>query len=161
MQFKSFRISISSPEQSEGDLNAFLRSHRILSVERHFCSDQGGFWAIIVEYAEDGHADVARPVKRRDRVSVSDELNVEEKLRFERYRKIRYNVSLERGVPAYAIFTDKELAILSRFEELDLDGVKGLKGLSPAHLEDNLHYLLEIKTDETSGRKPDGEDSAS
>jgi hypothetical protein len=34
MQYKTFRITISSPERSEGELNAFLRGHRILSVER-------------------------------------------------------------------------------------------------------------------------------
>ena len=45
MQFKTFRITISSPERSEGELNAFLRGHRILSVERLFCSDQGGYWS--------------------------------------------------------------------------------------------------------------------
>ena len=160
MQLKTFRISITSPEQSEGEVNAFLRAHRILSAERHFCPDLGGYWAILVEYAEDGHADCARPARRRERTSVADELNEAEKVRFERYRKIRYDVSVERGVPAYAVFTDRELAILSRLEELNLEGVKSLKGIAPSHLEDNLHYLLEGVTDETS-REPDGADSAS
>lgn len=160
MQFKTFRITITSPERSEGELNAFLRGHRILSVDRHFCSDQGGYWALIVEYAEDGHADMVRPSKRRERVSVTDELSENEKSRFERYRKIRYQVSVDRGVPAYAVFTDKELALLSRLEELNLEGVKSLKGISPAHLEDNLHYLLEDVADETGGEY-DGADSPS
>ena len=160
MQFKTFRITISSPERSEGELNAFLRGHRILSVDRHFCSDQGGYWALIVEYAEDGHADMVRPSKRRERASVTDELSDVEKARFERFRKKRYEVSLERGIPAYAIFTDKELAILSRLEELSFEGVKSLKGISPAHLEDNLHCLIEEQADETGGA-PDGTDSSS
>ena len=160
MQFKTFKVRINSPEQSEGDVNAFLRAHRVLSVERHFCPDQGGYWAILIEYAEDGHADAARPARRKERTSVIEELNETEKSRFEQYRRIRYDVSVERGVPAYAVFTDKELAILSRLEELNLDGVKTLKGISPAHLEDNLHYLLERRSDDAGG-EPDGADSAS
>lgn len=116
MQFKAFKVTINSPEQSEGDVNAFLRGHRVLSVERHFCADQGGYWAILVEYAEEGHADKVRPAKRKERVPVTEELNEIEKSRFERFRKIRYEVSMERGIPAYAVFTDRELAILSRLE---------------------------------------------
>ena len=81
MQFKTFKINASSPELGEGDVNAFLRSHRILSVERYFSQDKGGYWALLVEYAEDGHADYARPVKRRERVPVTDELNDVEKIK--------------------------------------------------------------------------------
>ena len=34
MQLKTFVIPVLSPERSEGDLNAFLRGHRVLYVER-------------------------------------------------------------------------------------------------------------------------------
>ena len=58
MQFKTFRISISSPERSEGELNAFLRVHRVLTVERQLVNDgHGAYWAALVEYAEDVLAD--------------------------------------------------------------------------------------------------------
>ena len=103
---------------------------------------------MIVEYAEEGHADIARPSKRRERVSVTDELNEIEKSRFERYRKIRYQVSVDRGVPAYAVFTDKELALLSSLEELNSEGVKSLKGISPAH------FLLALPHHATQSLRP-------
>jgi len=40
MQIKIFTLPIYSSERSEDDLNKFLRSHRILQTERHFCPDK-------------------------------------------------------------------------------------------------------------------------
>lgn len=51
---------------SEDDLNRFLRSHRVLQVERHFCADGGGFWALLVEYVEGDPQAEAPPVHRRE-----------------------------------------------------------------------------------------------
>ena len=38
MQIKIFTIPLQDGERSEAEANKFLRSHRILQVERHFCS---------------------------------------------------------------------------------------------------------------------------
>ena len=159
MQLKSFRINISSPDFAESELNAFLRSHRVLSVERHFCPDQGGYWAVLVEWAESGHADGAVPARRNEN-NVKASLTDEELERFEKYRKIRLSASRSTGIPPYALFTDKELAALSRVEVLTADSASAVKGVSPAHLRDNLVYLLEGFNYETGGT-PDGEDSES
>ena len=110
MQFKTFRITISSPERSEGDLNAFLRGHRVLCVERQFVSDAHGvYWAVLVEYAEDGHADGVRKAKRGDH---KDDFNLssDEQAHYEHYRIIRNELSMRKGVPPYVVFTNQELA---------------------------------------------------
>ncbi len=49
MQFKFFYIPVISPEQSEGELNKFLRSHRVLNVERHFQTEKD-YWAVAVGF---------------------------------------------------------------------------------------------------------------
>ncbi len=159
MQLKSFKINTSSPEVAEMELNTFLRAHRILNVERHFCPEQGGYWAVLVEWAERGHADGAAPARRNEN-NVKESLNEQERERFEKYRRIRLSVSRATGVPPYALFTDKELAALSRIETLTAENASKVKDVSPAHLRDNLVFLLECVDDETSG-SPDGADSAS
>ena len=50
MQIKTFVLPVLSHEPIEEELNRFLRGHRVLQVERHFCPDSGGYWAILVEY---------------------------------------------------------------------------------------------------------------
>ncbi len=42
MQVKIFTIPLSNTELSEAEVNAFLRGHRILQIDRHFSSEGGG-----------------------------------------------------------------------------------------------------------------------
>lgn len=160
MQIKSFVIPVLSPERSEGDLNVFLRSHRVLRLERQLVNDNAGaYWAILVEFAEDGHADSAKPVKRRD-YKEDFNLSSEEQERYEHYRKIRNDVSMRKGVPPYVIFTNQELAILARFTGLTEAEVKQIEGIAPSRLSANISYFIENVKDETGGES-NGEDSAS
>lgn len=41
MQLKTFMLPSHGDALSEEGLNRFLRSHRILQVERHFCAEGG------------------------------------------------------------------------------------------------------------------------
>ena len=98
MQLKTFVIPVLSPERSEGDVNAFLKGHRVLKVERHFVNDDSGsYWAVLVEYAEAGHADSVHPLKRGDNKEDYN-LSSDELSRYERYRKIRNELSMRKGV---------------------------------------------------------------
>ena len=36
-------------EAAEEEVNKFLRSHRVLQLERHFVAEQGGYWAMLVD----------------------------------------------------------------------------------------------------------------
>ena len=53
MAFKSFRIPVSHGEAFETELNTFLRTHRVLNVDRQFvaCGEQS-FWAFSIDYLE-------------------------------------------------------------------------------------------------------------
>ena len=160
MQLKSFVIPVLSPERSEGDVNSFLRGHRVLRIERQLVNDMAGaYWAVLVEYAEDGHTDVVRPVRRSDNKEDFN-LSSDEMERYERYRNIRNKVSMQKGVPPYVIFTNQELAILARIPELDESSEKNIKGIATSRLSANLKYFINEVADET-GRAPDGADSTS
>ena len=39
MPFRTFQLPVQSAELFEAELNGFLRSHRVLNVERHFVPD--------------------------------------------------------------------------------------------------------------------------
>ena len=40
MQVKTFILPVLSAERSEEELNRFLRAHRVLQMERHFCAEK-------------------------------------------------------------------------------------------------------------------------
>ena len=52
MQFKIFTLPVFDSERNEEEMNKFLRSHRIVQSERHFCSENGGYWTILVEFVD-------------------------------------------------------------------------------------------------------------
>ena len=159
MQVKLFSLPVFGSEELVGELNRFLRSHRILQLERHFCPDSGGYWAFMVEYVDGDPIAESPPVSRRERKDFLEGMNEEEKARFNAYKRARRDLSLRFSIPAYLIFTNEELAILARLPELSEESVKGIKGIAPQRMKDYMKYLIEtLKEDEESG-EPDAPDS--
>ena len=131
-------------EQEEEELNKFLRSHRILQMERHFVSEQGGYWAIMVDYTGGDPIAEAPPQGRREKKDPSVELNEEEKMRYNLYRDVRNRIAKEKVVAPYLIFTNEELAILARLPVVNEETVKGIKGILPQHLKDYVQLFFNL-----------------
>jgi hypothetical protein len=50
MAYKFFRVSAQNLNSTAGELNRFLRSHSVDSIERHFVSQgETSFWLFCVE----------------------------------------------------------------------------------------------------------------
>ena len=100
MQVKTFVLPVLSSEHSEDELNKFLRGHRVLQMERHFCAENGGFWAVLVEYVEGDPTESVPPAHRRDRQDSTQELSEEERKRFEYFKQVRRRLATENAIPA-------------------------------------------------------------
>ena len=151
MQIKTFTISAINAEHSEAEVNLFLRSHRILRVERHFMEHDGGTWALLVEY-QDEQPDIVSPVpKRNRRKDVTESMTDEQKLRYERFRTIRSDLSIKRGVPPYVIFTNEELATLACEPELNEETAKHIKGIAPSRLKDSIGFFFDSMMNDEAG----------
>lgn len=132
MQIKTFSVPVFGNSAIEEEVNRFLRGHRILQVERHFCPDNGGYWAIFIEFAD--YAPDSAPANRKDKADATKDLNGDEKQRFEYFRKVRREIAQQKSIPAYMVFTDAELAILAKVPELWEDTAKSIKGIAPSRL---------------------------
>lgn len=159
MQIKTFVLPVLSSERSEDELNRFLRSHRVLQMERHFCADNGGYWAVLVEYVEGDPTESVPPAHRRDKQDASQGLTEEERKRFEYFKQVRRRLATENAIPAYLIFTNEELATLARVPELNAETVKGVKGIAPSRLKAYVEQFFFVTDAEESGQ-PDAEDSS-
>lgn len=161
MQLKSFILPIADAVRHEEELNRFLRGHRILQVTRNFCSENGGYWAVLVEYMEGDASGEVEPISRNGKKKdVLEELTDAEKNVYYQLAEIRRKVAHEKDMPAYMIFSNAELAVLARQPNLSIELQKGIKGVSTKHLTDYLSYFISTVEDET-GRILNGEDSAS
>src|ERR1035441_9832122 len=62
MQLKLFLLPVKNLSAAEAEMNAFLRSHRVLAVRKEFVSDgENSFWTFCVEYLESAPGGAGAP----------------------------------------------------------------------------------------------------
>ena len=161
MQIKLFTMPVFGGEQVEEEVNKFLRSHRVLQLERHFVADQGGYWAMLVEYTGGDPIAEAPPQGRRERKDVSVDMSDEVKERFNLYRDVRKELAGQRGIPPYLVFTNEELAILAHLPVVNEETIKGIKGIGPQRLKDYVGFFFNLESHAETSGQPDAADSES
>lgn len=79
MAFKSFMVPLQDTGQAEAELNAFLRSHKVLAIDRRWV-EQGptSFWSFCIDYLESGSPAPPRNGLLRAKVDYKDDLKPEE-----------------------------------------------------------------------------------
>jgi superfamily II DNA helicase RecQ len=133
MKLRFFRVRVQDPGQDAEELNTFLASHRVLSVERHFVSDgSSSAWAICVNYLSSG----GRPaLEKRGRVDYREVLPEAEFSLFAKLRSLRKSMAEKEGVPAYALFTNEQLAEMVRRRVKTQTALEKIEGVGPARSE--------------------------
>lgn len=111
MALKFFTVAARDDGSAEAELNAFLRAHSVLAVDRRWV-DQGAdsFWSICVDYV-DGAAGAAGDRGGRTRGKDYKELlSPVDFALFAKLRDLRKEIGQAEGVPVYTIFTNEQLA---------------------------------------------------
>ena len=143
MQIKLFTIPIIGGEQSEVELNAFLRSRKILEVERQLVNKgQDAYWCFCVSYVDGSRA--TPPTKsQKEKPDYRKLLDEPAFRRFSKFRAIRKNVAEADAVPAYAVFTNAELAEIAKLgKDITLAELKKIPGIGEKKLEKYGHHFI-------------------
>ena len=120
------------------EMNRFLRSKKILQVQNHVVNtDQGAFWCFCIKYLDEYSAG-----EKKEKVDYRELLDEASFSRFSEMRKIRKQVADAEAVPAYAIFTNEELAELAKIEGLTEARMKSVKGIGQKKVEKYGHHFL-------------------
>jgi superfamily II DNA helicase RecQ len=148
MQIKIFSVPIPFSETANEELNAFLRSKKVLKIDEEVVSDSGGtYWVFCVHYIIDG---IAPDYGEREKVDYKKVLDVATFQRFSRMREIRKQLAAEDDVPAFAIFKDFELAELAALPEITLQAMKKIKGIGTKRVDKYGEKLIQAFSDETN-----------
>jgi len=105
MQLKLFLLPVKNLAAAEAEMNAFLRSHRMLAVKKEFVSDgENSFWTFCMEYLESAPAMPAPSLPGRPKVDYKEVLKPDEFEIFSRLRDWRKTVAIPScaGVAAQA-----------------------------------------------------------
>lgn len=134
MQIQLFHIPITDTGELLAELNRFLAGHKVLEVEqRFFQNEKGGWWSFCVRHIS-GTSGSAQGVSRA-KTDYKQVLGESVFAVFSRLREIRKTLATDDGVPAYAVFTDEELAGISRLAELTESGMKSVTGIGEKKIE--------------------------
>lgn len=130
MQIRIFTLSVNSTEDEQETMNRFLRSHRIIEVRQQY-DESRGVWSFAVSYVG---GEMLLPQKA-DKIDYKEVLTPEQFAAFCTLRERRKAIAKDENVPAYAIFTDKELAEIAKLKELSVATMQSVKGINSGRLE--------------------------
>lgn len=120
MQIKLFTIAASDSGEQLQTFNAFLANHKVLEVEQKFFqNEKGAYWCFCVRYLEGLQPQKQAQTGFKQKVDYKEILNEQEFAVFSLLRQGRKQIAAEDAVPAYAVFTDEELAAIVKLPELE------------------------------------------
>ncbi len=132
--------------EAQEELNGFLRSHRVLAVDRYFV-DQGtnSFWSVCVDYLE-GATGSERHNGRggKPKVDYREVLSAEDFAVFAQLRQWRKEAATAEGVPVYMVFTNEQLAHMVRQRVATKTDLAKIDGVGDARVEKYGEAVLEI-----------------
>jgi len=134
MEIKIFSVPVVGGEAINEELNAFLRGNKVLQVEQQLVTGaEGAYWSFCIRYIEKGSG--SGKSQKRPRKDYKNELPPEVFERFSVLRKIRKQIAEEDSVPAFAVFSDEELAGLSQLADFSPTSMKSVKGIGDKKVE--------------------------
>lgn len=144
---------------AEQELNGFLASHKVVSIERKLI-DEGvnSFWAICVDYlSHASDAGVSNANLSRSRVDYKSILPPLEFTVYSQFRDKRKELAQSEAVPVYALFTNEQLAQMVQRRCRSKSDLAQIEGIGESKIDKyadgllSLLLTLEARKDASSG----------
>ncbi len=130
LQCKFFVIPIRDIEEIEKEINQFLRTVRVINIQREFVSQgENSFWSMIVEYQTESKGYLQTTGKKKTIIDYREVLSPEDFAVYAKLRDWRKEVANKEGSPVYTVFTNEQIAkivragITSKAELRKIDGI--------------------------------------
>lgn len=159
MALRFFVVPVHDPGAFEQELNGFLASHKVVSIDRQLI-DQGAnsFWAICVDYLSHAPGATNRnPNLSRSRVDYKAILPPEEFAVYSQLRELRKELAQTEAVPVYALFTNEQLAQMVQRRCRSRNDLAQIEGIGESKIDKYAERLLplllalEARPDASSG----------
>lgn len=151
MNVKIFDVPAMCSEEFIEQINKFLRGNRIIDVDRQFyvSSDNIGHWSLFVTYLP-VQSSIAFQ-ERREKTDYKTVLDEVAFAKFTKLRMIRKQLADNDAVPAYAVFTDAELAIIAQMPNIDATMLAKITGIGEKRIAKYGNIICE-RYNETGGQ---------
>ena len=134
-KYRFFQIPACGDEIMEAELNAFLSSKSVVDVRQEFAQgESGAHWCLSVRW-RDGSLAKDSPGKGKAMVDYKDVLGPEDFAVFARLRETRKELAKSEQVPAYAIFTNEQLAQMAKDRPTSANAMAKIEGVGKSRIE--------------------------
>lgn len=148
MQYEIFTVPVLGGSEESERMNRFLRGHKVVQVDRQFVVlGDCAYWSFCVNYLESA-TPVSVAGEKREKVDYKNVLSEAHFKVFSQLRAYRKQIAEEDAVPAYAVFTDAELALLAQSEELTEQSMLKIDGIGKKRVEKYGAQLLRLSRGE-------------
>jgi len=151
MQIQVFSIPMEGDEDAVAQLNLFLRTHKVLCIEKAPVLAQGRqYWSVCVEYLQRrAESEPARhgsggSAGEKPKTDYRQLLSAAEFARFSKLRQLRKQLADSEAVPVYALFTNAQLAELARRVPKSRAALAEVEGIGDAKVQRYGSVLLGI-----------------
>jgi superfamily II DNA helicase RecQ len=157
MPFQFFQISVHDNGSVSSELNAFLRTQRILSIDKQFVLDgSNSYWFFCIDFASNlsNGSDKNAKAGRTQRIDYREVLSEADFQIFASLRDWRKVVAQGESVPVYAVLTNQHLASIVQGRARTKSDLASIDGIGEAKIakygESLLNILAKHWTDETN-----------
>jgi superfamily II DNA helicase RecQ len=153
MQLRFFALPALADEAEAEALNQFLNAVSVLRVEKQLVAEgAASYWAIAVTYLD---RSTPRPTgPRRPKLDYREVLPEAEFAVYARLRALRKEVAEAEGVPAYALFTNEQLAAMVQRRVASLADLREIGGVGDARIEKYGRRFLALLLDGAANATP-------
>jgi len=132
-QYAGFFVSPFGEKSVTDELNAFLRSHRIVNVEKRLIDGEHGTgWVFLIEYGNDGGKNA--PNASTQRIDYREVLNPVEYALYDKLRNLRKEIADKSGIPVYAVFTNDQLASMVKKPPMTVKDLLSISGIGESRV---------------------------
>lgn len=143
MKIQIFTIPIVGGEEENALMNNFLASHRVIDVQQQIVADK--YWTFCVRYVDKMPSEsTANTNGKREKVDYRKVLDEQTFAKFAAIRAWRKQAATEKAIPAFAIFTDAELAEISKLENLSVNTIAAISGIGEKRAEEYAVAIMDV-----------------
>ena len=133
MRYKIYTIPIPDTQNAIEEMNRFLNTHRIITVEKHFLQKREiSNYVFLVEYYE---AKIESTGYKTPKIDYKEILSAQDFAIFNERREYRKNLSESEGKPVYTFFTNEQLAAIVQKKVKSKKTLKAIDGIGEAKIE--------------------------
>lgn len=161
MQIKIFSIPIGGDESAIEEMNLFLRANKIVDIRKELATIGGNScWTFCITYILNNNPQAIKN-NGENKIDYKEVLPPDIFERFSALRKLRKQIADNDAVPAYAVFTDAELAEIAKLDKLTLPALQNIPGIGKKKVEKygNMFVNAELQSNNETSGTPDGADS--